>query len=701
MTDYYEPTLLFRQNALRRYCPSLSPISSVETLSSSILTNENIKGNVSSWMFNSANPKDTEVLNQSCSLNRMNIKSNYWKIPDTNMNLTAMAITDTHTDNPLFSVSSANNESNLFIYELDLLGNYLTHHNTISLPNINGMKWLPNSNRHLVTGNSKGYAHLVSIPEVNRTGNEDSEEQSAEICKRFNHRKHIKSKQDINKHSTISKLDFMNNDNSSLLSIYNNNLFYWDMNDAEAQRRPTPISISSISGLANFDPLPTHNANLVGICGKFGVSLFDLRQPKFTVPPSILEYASKKKLGANQMRWNPNNENVFAAAHRDGVVRLWDIRKQDNFANLSGHTDKISSLEWNDGDLFSGSRDGNIVHWDLTSDLSANNQFMNCGLKEGLDSVHFNPHMNRLERAINERQCGTVLPASNTNIISMCSVTGSDNSKDDMKVLSIDGSSFFGVHSKIFDAVNISMTSDKLYYTESDIQLMMKSENSNNTLVGSTDSINEQVTAPLAITRKSTLKDFAQAADAARPSNLSKDTLLGSVEDLKLAPEPIVVDDDDLKITKEIEVIDVDAEAGEAQEIIAEEDLEDYNDFTFAPPSFIPIQNGNVSTCSVDYSETSSRNAKEMFNDSTDTLTTDPTEHELDSEEDSGISSVESSPLKREASFKFQLLDSLDFEEKKLPRDDSFNTEMFNDLRMARQASVRTIGTHYRNVYNG
>ena len=108
-----------------------------------------------------------------------------------------------------------------------------------------------------------------------------------------------------------------------------------------------------------------------------------------------------------------------------------------------------------------------------------------------------------------------------------------------------------------------------------------------------------------------------------------------------------------------------------------------------------------MSTCSVDYSETSSRNAKEMFNDSTDTLTTDPTEHELDSEEDSGISSVESSPLKREASFKFQLLDSLDFEEKKLPRDDSFNTEMFNDLRMARQASVRTIGTHYRNVYNG
>ncbi|KAK6457349.1 WD40-repeat-containing domain protein [Scheffersomyces xylosifermentans] len=685
MTDFYEPTLLFRQNAVRKgYNPGLSPISSVESLPSTNSTKLSSRSNnSSSWMLNLDNPKDTEVLNQSCALKRLNIKSNYWKIPDSNMNLTAMSVTNTQNDNPVLAISSANNESNLFIYELDVLGNYLTHHNTISLPNVHGIQWVPNSSRFLVTGNNKGYAHLVSVPKINeprQTFHDDNDEEaSAEICKRFNHRKHLKNKKEMNVQSPISKLSFMNNDSHHLLSLYGSNLFYWDVKDCESQVRPSPISISTITGITHFDPLPQYNANMVGICGKFGVSLFDLRQPKFNVPGSVLDYASKKKLGANMMKWNPNDENVFAAAHCDNVIRLWDIRKQDNFCNLNGHANKVTSLEWVNGDLFSGGRDGNVIHWDLTSDMpSKRKHFTNCGLKEGLDSVNFNPKLNCLENTLNQRQCGTVLPASNTNIIGMCSVAGSE-SNEDLKVLSIDGSSFFGVHSKIYDAVNININSEKLYYTDEDIQLLIQSERSNSTLVNaSTDSINE-VTEPLSIARKNTIENLfpSHSKSADQPNNFSHETLLDSQEDLSHGIEII----EDHKQDQE------------------EED--DDNEFTFTPPSTFQMKNSNDSVFSIDSEPGScvlNSTEENLFNGSMDSLSTDPTI----GHDDSTPSSLESSPLGRESSFNFQLLDELDFnyDEKNAKRDSSFNSAMFNEIRVNRKASVKTVGSHLYSIYS-
>ncbi|ODV81153.1 WD40 repeat-like protein, partial [Suhomyces tanzawaensis NRRL Y-17324] len=488
MGDFYEPTLLFRNNAIRRYSPQLSPIASVESLP---YTN-----NCSSWLLNPNNSKDNQVLNQSCSLDRLNIKSNYWKIPDNNLNLTSMSINNQES-NPTLAISSANSEANLFIYELDLIDNYLTHHNTISLPNIHSMKWLPSNPRYLVTGNSKGYAHLISVPSVR--DNLEDEDASAEICKRFNHKKHLRNKTEDEKNASISKLNFLNSD--LLLSLYSNHLFHWDIRSTESQSKPSPLSISTIAGIYNFDPV-SKSSNNVGICGRFGVSLFDLRQPRFNMPKSVANEANRKKLGANLIKWNPNDENVFASSHGDGVVRLWDIRKQESFTSLNGHQDKVTSIEWNNGDIFTGSRDGNIIHWDLTNDMPNNTQSspLECGLKEGLDSVHFNPRANSLEDTINQRQCGTVLPASNTNIISMCSVQCSSD-PEDLKVLSIDGSSFFGVHSKIYNAVSVNINSEKLYYSEEDIQLLLASkENSNATLVDpEAESLHE--TKPLIIRR--------------------------------------------------------------------------------------------------------------------------------------------------------------------------------------------------------
>ncbi|CCG26003.1 Dse1 cell wall protein [Candida orthopsilosis Co 90-125] len=520
MTDYYEPTLLFRQNAIRRFNPSLSPISSVLSLPEESTTSQSSinspyldkKTNTSSsWLLNLNNEKDTQVLSKSCSLNRTNIKSNYWKIPDNNMNLTSMCVKHQSSQNPLLAISSNNSDNNLFIYEINLDSNHLIHHSTISLSNIYNMKWVNNTTtsdkNYLVTGNNKGYAHLVTMPDIG-TGSIDDQEYSAEICKRFNHRKHIKDKSKVDAMLPIKQLNLFNSDRE-MISIYDDFLFHWDIMNVESQQRPQPISITTVKGIRNFDVLP-HNNTTLGICGKFGISLFDTRDSKFSIPMSSSITRNYRQLSGNIVKWNPENDNILAVGHGDGVIRLWDIRKQDYFTSLHGHShrstlNQVTSIEWDQGDLFSGGQDGNIIHWDLTSDVSIDEiGHMNCGLREGLDSVKFNEKTNSVEVDVNQRQCGTVLPASNTNVVSMCSVA---NDSNEIKIMSIDGSSFLGVHSQVKEAIKLNINPDKLYYTEEDIQELLRYERPINSKEDLTSSDVESVIdseMPLMIRRKPT-----------------------------------------------------------------------------------------------------------------------------------------------------------------------------------------------------
>ncbi|KAI5957899.1 DSE1 [Candida margitis] len=526
MTDYYEPTLLFRQNAIRRFNPSLSPISSVlslvedsstsqSSLSSPYLDKTTTDTTSSSWLLNLHNDKDTQVLSKSCSLNRTNIKSNYWKIPDNNMNLTSMCVKHQSMQNPLLAISSNNYDSNLFIYEINLDSNHLIHHSTISLSNIHNMKWINNTNttndkNYLVTGNNKGYAHLVAMPEIGQVSGDDQDLYSAEICKRFNHRKHIKDKNKAAAMLPIKKLDLFNSD-KEMISIYDDYLFHWDIMNSESQQRPQPISITTVAGIKNFDVLP-HNNTTLSICGKFGISLFDTRDSKFSIPMSSSLTRNYRQLSGNIVKWNPDNDNILAVGHGDGVVRLWDIRKQDYFTSLHGHShrsnlNQVTSIEWDRNDLFTGGQDGNIIHWDLTSDVSIDEiGHMNCGLREGLDSFTFNEKANSLEVDVNQRQCGTVLPASNTNVVGMCSVA---NDSNEIKIMSIDGSSFLGVHSQVKEAIKLNINPDKLYYTEEDIEELLQYERSINNSKedlarsGSQESLIESES-PLMIRRKPT-----------------------------------------------------------------------------------------------------------------------------------------------------------------------------------------------------
>lgn len=453
-----------------------------------------------------------QAINKACSLDRVNIKSNYWKIPDVNMNLTALAASNQFADLPLLAISSANSDLNLFIYELDSLHHYLTHHTTISLPNIHGLAWVPNSGlRFLVTGNNKGYAHLVSVPLPRSYGGDDGDD-LAEIIKRFNHRKHLKS---VNKdpsihthsNSCVSKLGFFNNNN--LVTIYDDTLFVWNMISCETSAKPRPEMISIVPGISNFD-CRKDDASMLALSGSFGVSLYDTRIRTHNVPNArVADNMDPKKLSANIVKWHPTNEVLLSTAHGDGVVRLWDIRKEEPISELTGHRNKaVTALEWNHNDIFTGASDGNIVHWDLTTDLTTDltesaSTILSCSLKDGLNSISFDAVQNSLMNSLSERQCGTKLPALNNRIVSMCQVNGSDGreNRTDCKMISIDGSAFLGLHSKIYDAVND--TKDKFYYSAEDMLLIAKEEISNSTLVASHDDL---LIKPLEISRKSTFK---------------------------------------------------------------------------------------------------------------------------------------------------------------------------------------------------
>ncbi|GEQ68723.1 hypothetical protein JCM33374_g2391 [Metschnikowia sp. JCM 33374] len=505
--DYYQPTSLFRHNAIRRTSSSYGD----DTDSQGPFSSPSGSNNSSSWLLHHNQLQDTPVMNKACSLDRVNIKSNYWKIPDTEMNLTALALNDSTADSPLLAISSANTHNNLFIHELDSVNHYLTHHTTISLPNIHGLAWVPNANsRFLISGNNKGYAHLVSVPRPSHYDGSESGEESAEIVKRFNHRKHLKM---VNKDPSIfshastciSELGFLSD--TQLVTCYDDTLFVWNMNNVESSMRPKPESISVVTGIRSFDP-STSNKSTLALCGAFGVSLFDTRTAQHSVPKSSL--SSKPNL--NQMmtknvKWHPTNEHLLASSQADGIVRLWDIRKDDTFAELTGHSGKsVTSMSWNGNDLFTGASDGNIVHWDLTSNLDAHvdlsshgDKLSRCCLREGIDSVAFDTVSNSIIERVNERQCGTTLPASNNKIIGICPIVGS-GPQETCNVLSIDGAAFLGLHCKIYDAAyNDVSSSEKHFYTQEDINLI-KQEGSKDSLISSSDSLIR----PLSVVRKAT-----------------------------------------------------------------------------------------------------------------------------------------------------------------------------------------------------
>lgn len=414
--DYYRPTVLFRQNAIKR----------VTSDPGFYMQKNNSSEN---WLLKADTQND--ILNKTCSLNKIKIASNYWRIPDDDFYLTAVSVNQQNSEQ--IAIASGKNESNLFIYDINFDQDVLTHQQTISLPNIESMTWLDYDKEEssLLTGHKNGVAHMVSIPDSNS-------DESAKILKRFNHKKHFAN--DKYRNSAIKTLSCPStwSNSSTFLSLCNENIFLWDLN----HRSDLPILKNQHLDIKNFDSSPS-KSGIISMCGDFGIALNDLRAPINS--PSIFTPKDSISLGpANNIKWAPYDSNVLAASHVDGTVRLWDIRAQNSFAKLQGHNDLVTSIEWSEessSDLYTGSRDGNIIHWDL----DFNEDLSDCWLNEGLDSINFYKNQfltndSDIYNLVNKRQCGTLIPAAKDSIIELTSTNGN--------IISIDGSSYLGVHRK-------------------------------------------------------------------------------------------------------------------------------------------------------------------------------------------------------------------------------------------------------------
>ncbi|ODV94147.1 hypothetical protein PACTADRAFT_4100 [Pachysolen tannophilus NRRL Y-2460] len=422
------------------------------------------------WMP-STPENETKVLNKTNSSlqNFGQITSHYWKINSTEKDGEAanafLTSVSSHNDKDLLAISHSSKSSNLLIYDLNVDKMLLAHNQTITLPNIWSMKWLNCVDRSddinfLISGHTKGYVNLTLIPELD---NQDF--QSAEIIKRFNHEKQLVDdnndyKLDINRQAIteleLSPKSWRSCNINSLLTIYKENFFMWD-----SSRSKFPILKNKSKGIKSFDSSP-YRDGILGVCGEFGIALHDLRAPdgapSFFVPSTnsctiqgkSQQNARYNKSVANKVKWSLFDPNILASSYANGIVRLWDVRKtNDSFAVLEGHEDSTTSIEWSNlksNELYTGSKDGKIIHWNL-ADVTYNESCENnlkCTLKSGFNSIKLvknkRDQIELVEDILNTRQCGTIIPASNTCIVDMVNVND--------KILSIDGSSFLGIHTK-------------------------------------------------------------------------------------------------------------------------------------------------------------------------------------------------------------------------------------------------------------
>lgn len=69
-----------------------------------------------------------------------------------------------------------------------------------------------------------------------------------------------------------------------------------------------------------------------------------------------------------KIEWSLDGSQV-AYGMSDGIITIWDVNQNVQLAQLSGHTDQISSLSWHQDiqQIASGSLDGTVRLWDLSN----------------------------------------------------------------------------------------------------------------------------------------------------------------------------------------------------------------------------------------------------------------------------------------------------------------------------------------------
>lgn len=322
--------------------------------------------------------------------------SSYWRVPDKSSYLTSIAM---QHDSRICAIGSGASANNLFIYEV--YPDEVTHHQTVSLPEIHSLKWaspetqLGQMGNVLVSGHKNGVAHLTILPDSS------SKDGHAEIIKRYNHVKHLRNSAQESttkprslriKNLELTPKNWRCSPPSSLVTLCGDHLFMWEPN-----RSDVPLVMQK-----------TNNTNTLGLCNdrdgvyalgrKRGVCIRDIRVRDRV--NSGLKPPVENDESVTSVAWNPfDGGNKLAAVHDRTVIKIWDIRSKEPLSVFKRHADTVNSLEWSSqSQLVSASEDGTVRVWDTDNTQDASWPLSNSNATDSsLDSGRstWNEYVNR------------------------------------------------------------------------------------------------------------------------------------------------------------------------------------------------------------------------------------------------------------------------------------------------------------------
>ena len=134
-----------------------------------------------------------------------------------------------------------------------------------------------------------------------------------------------------------------------------------------------------------FNPIDWGSKNILSVClGSYSYlwNYNSLETTLLTKNKYDIEYCTSNFM---------DNGVCIALGLNNGDIELWDIEKKIKIRNLKGHNDRVGSLSWNGYNLYSGSKDTNILNHDvriknnIVMKLSGGHNKEICSLKWNLD----------------------------------------------------------------------------------------------------------------------------------------------------------------------------------------------------------------------------------------------------------------------------------------------------------------------------
>lgn len=155
-------------------------------------------------------------------------------------------------------------------------------------------------------------------------------------------------------------------------------------------KRITPEKILDAPGMIDdfyLNLLDWSNQNVVAIALDQNVYLMDYSTKRIN---QIKPKSERERI--TSLSWMGLNRDTLAIGMENGTVELWDTEQNKNFRIMTGHTQRVSSLSWNQNILTTGSLDTKIINHDIRCSDHIVSLFEEhtkevCGLKWSFDGT--------------------------------------------------------------------------------------------------------------------------------------------------------------------------------------------------------------------------------------------------------------------------------------------------------------------------